>query len=375
VATTRDLLAAHHKLDDDCRNRSGRLFVSDWYCEHPFVGDVFPASARHGLTAEELLPYCFQNDDQTIHDEIGRFHESREGRRPRPDSIFVGAGLSPLITAQMLLLVRRGVKRVFYVRPLYYTYYFLAETLGIELTPVNSNPLVDSREQLRLPLAPNSWLLMADPVWYMGRNADGRSIDAIRHWQEVTGGMVIVDGAFQYQRWFENDGPERTSTLLVDQTIRNLCPTKTVATHGPRFAYSIVPADLCEELRYCYANTSGSGSVFDRAAGMSMMRWLNSRRSNDPLMDLIRRRHQQLTRFELLDDPIGARASYFCFVAVPVDASRLIVMDQRFFDTDCFPGLVRFNLLLPRSELVSYVRLAAHARGQDIDDALASVFA
>jgi aspartate/methionine/tyrosine aminotransferase len=374
VASGNELLEAHHRLDYDCRHRNGRLFVSDWYCEHPFVEEVLPPSARSGLTAEEVLPYYFQNDEHSIHREIKRFHESREGCILSHDNIFISSGLSPLITAQMLLLSRRGVRQVFYIRPLYYTYYFLAAALGIELVPVNGNPLVNSTEQLRLPDESGRWLLMADPIWYMGRNADDRAIDLVRTWQDVTDGTVIVDGGFQYQRWFENHQPERTSALRVDRTIRNLCPTKAAAMHGPRFAYSILPSEMSEELRYCYSNTAGPGSVFDRAAGLSIMHWLNSDVSNGRLMGLVRRRYEKMSTLGFLDDPIGARASYFCFVSVPVDESRLIAMDQRFFDTTGFPGLIRFNLLLPMRELVPYVQLAARARGHDVDQVLQTVF-
>jgi hypothetical protein len=185
--------------------------------------------------------------------------------------------------------------------------------------------------------------------------------------------MVMVDGAFQYQRWSGNRQPEQTSLLLPDQTIRNLCPTKAAATHGPRFAYTIIPAEMYEELRYCYSNSAGSGSVFDRAAALAMMRWLNSPDSNDGLMGLVARRYRDMVELGLLSDPVGAVASYFCFVRLPVDTSRLIVMDQKFFDAVCFPGLARFNLLLPRSTLVPYVRLAARARGLADQDVVRQV--
>jgi histidinol-phosphate/aromatic aminotransferase/cobyric acid decarboxylase-like protein len=373
MADARELLNEHHRLDHACRNRRGRLFVSDWYCEHPFAEEVIPATARNGLTADELLPYHFQNDTDIVHAEIQSFHRIREGRELGRSNIFVAAGLSPLITAQMLMLRRRGVRRIYYVRPLYYTYYFLAESLGMTLVPVNDNPLVDSVEELRLPVESDTWLVMCDPVWYMGRNIDHLQIDAIRQWQVDRSGMIIVDGAFQYQRWVDNLDPEPTSSLLPEQTLVNLCPTKSAAVHGPRFAYAVIPADLHEELRYCYANTAGSGSIFDRTAAASIMRWLNSAASNTILIDRIRQRHTAMTAMTLLTDPIGARASYFCFVSVPVDECHLITMDQRFFDTTSLPGLVRFNLLLPLTELTKYVRLAANARGQDSDEAVNAV--
>jgi len=144
-----------------------------------------------------------------------------------------------------------------------------------------------------------------------------------------------------------------------------VCPTKSVAIHGPRFAYALVPQEFYEELRYCYANTAGSGSAYDRAAAFGIMEYLNSRLSNSRLVALIQARHELLRVAAFIDDPIGAEASYFCFVRTPVDPQHLIVMDQRFFDVDCFPGLIRMNLLLPKQTLVPFIRLAAIVRDTD----------
>jgi len=51
------------------------------------------------------------------------------------DEIFVSAGMTPLLTAQMMMLRRLGVDRIYYIRALYYTYYYLAEMLGIQADP------------------------------------------------------------------------------------------------------------------------------------------------------------------------------------------------------------------------------------------------
>ncbi|MBO0784330.1 MAG: hypothetical protein J2P37_36470 [Ktedonobacteraceae bacterium] len=365
MSGARELLDAHHKLDHESRNRGGRVFISNWYCEHPFADSVLSTGYSPTLTARELLPYYFQNDDHRLHAQIADFHESKGEGRLKTDNIFVTAGLSPLITAQILLLKRRGVKRIFYVRPLYYTYYFLAETLGIELVPLNSDPLLNDSIAVRLPHEHAQYLLLCDPVWYLGRNISHASIDAIRSWQLSTGGVVLVDGAFQYQRWTGNDQPEPTYRLVAKQTIRNMCPTKAVAVHGVRFAYAIVPPEWREELRYCYANTSGSGAAFDKSAASSIMRWLNGSNSNTPLLDYIHRRYDSLTRHSYIVDSIGAAASYFIFVSVPVPADQLITMDQRFFDATCYPGQVRLNLLLPTEDLVTYMQLAAAALGKE----------
>jgi aspartate/methionine/tyrosine aminotransferase len=363
------LLSVHHALDAECRERNGRLFVSDWYCSHQF-GRQITSGLDQGPGDDELLSYYFQNDDTDIHELILRFHALHSEINEGPDSIFVSAGLSPLITAQMMMLKRRGVRDIYYLRPLYYTYYFLAESLGLRLIPVNDNPSVLGNTALALPRESNCWLILCDPVWYLGRNLDAPVIAEITRWQVETGGMVVVDGAFQYQRWDGNDQPERTSEFIVDQTIRNLCPTKAVAVHGPRFAYAIVPPGMREELRYCYSNTAGSGSVFDRGASVSIMKWLNTQDSNQPLLDLVANRYRQLIDLGIMRDAVGAQASYFCFVSTPVEDRHLITMNQDFFDTTCFPDFYRFNLLLPDAEFTQFINLACSYIGVDPAEAV-----
>jgi histidinol-phosphate/aromatic aminotransferase/cobyric acid decarboxylase-like protein len=334
------------------------VFISDWYCEHPFAVDIIPSSVAAEISPFELLSYQFHNDDYAIPCLIQEFHGKKGENSCSEDAIFTAAGLSPLIAAQMLLLHRRGVRRVYYVRPLYYTFYFFAETFGIELVPVNDHPLLDESETLRLPTDSRQWLLLSDPIWFAGRNVHESHISHVILWQEKTGGTVLVDGAFQYQRWSQNQRPEQTARLDPALTLRNVCPTKAAAVHGIRFAYALIPVNLREELRYCYSNTAGSASAYDKYAAQAIMLWLNRPSSNETLLNLVCRRHSAMTKAGFFDDPIGAGASYFCFVRVPVDSSFLITMDQTFFDTVKYPDLVRFNLLLPKTELTAYVRLA-----------------
>jgi S-adenosyl methyltransferase len=60
---------------------------------------------RPALSADDILPYYFQNDESRIHTQISDFHGAKSEGRLDPERIFVAAGLSPLITAQMLLLL------------------------------------------------------------------------------------------------------------------------------------------------------------------------------------------------------------------------------------------------------------------------------
>lgn len=365
------LLDAHHQLDFDCRDRRGRVFISDWYCEHPFIREIIPPTPM-APTSSDVANYYFQNDGKELHGKIQKFHERRNEEGYEPGCIFVSAGLTPLITAQMFMLRRRGIRKVYYVRPLYYTYYFQAASLGIELIAVNEEPqiAVNDQETLDLPTEPDQWLLLCDPVWYMGKPVSHGSIAQVREWQERTSGFVMVDGGFQYQKWNDPFGAEDSAWLIRDRTMRNVCPTKSVAVHGPRFAYSLIPSEMFEELRYCYSNTSGAGSIFDRDAANWIMDWLNRSESNAPLLTFMKNRHEALVSLGLIEDPLGAEASYFCFVKASGDPSRFIAMDEKFFDATGFAGYIRFNLLLPYRDLGQFVRVAMAARAGDIANAM-----
>jgi len=362
-----ELLSLHKQLDFDCRHRNGRPFVSDWYCEHPFVDDIIPVNERLIPPSVRLEPYNFPNDTTDLHAEIGQFHRERGEGSVGADQIFITAGLSPLITAQMIMLKRRGVRRVNYIKPLYYTYYFLANTLGIELIPVNDAPLISPDAKLDLDRLTEPVLIFCDPIWFMGRNLAVAIIEQIRAWQSAEDRLVLVDGAFQYLRWKNNNQLELSSLLDPERTLRNICPTKSTATHGIRFAYSIVPKTLLEEVRYCYSNVAGSASAFDMHAARSMMKWLNSSRSNGALLDFIDRRYKFMTERGLLSKEVEPNAAYFCFVKFPLNPQNVITMSQEFFDTTTFPDFGRFNLLLPSKEMSAFIHLCAAELGGDYD--------
>lgn len=346
------LLTVHQQLDHDCRHRGRRIFVGDWYCEHPFISKIISEQDRGRIDNVRLAHYYFPNDKDEIHRAILEFHRRKHEVNIETKNIFITSGLSPLITAQMYMLARMKIRKIFYVKPLYYTYYFHANTLGMELIPINAEPLIGDMAPITLPESRNCPLILCDPIWFMGRYANNDLMEILREWQEATRNLIFVDGAFQYQRWDNNQCPEQTSKLCSELTIRNVCPTKIAALHGPRFAYAIVPEPLREELRYCHSNVAGSGSAFDFISAIRIMKWLNSTSGGQPLLDFTRKRYEKFIEVGLFSDVIGAEASYFCFVDIHVAKDKLISMGQEFFDTSCYPEFVRFNLLLPYSELM-----------------------
>jgi hypothetical protein len=63
------------------------LFVSDWYCDHPFVREVIGDHSAQGMLAQDFIPYRFQNDNHNLHTLISQFHYSRGETAPSLDRI------------------------------------------------------------------------------------------------------------------------------------------------------------------------------------------------------------------------------------------------------------------------------------------------
>jgi hypothetical protein len=146
--------------------------------------------------------------------------------------------------------------------------------------------------------------------------------------------------------WRRQSHHEPTAHLCKDRTLRTICPTKSVTAHGIRFSYVLAPPAVREDLRYAYANSAGSGSIFDRAAAHQIMSILNSPESNGALLRYIQARYDRCIQEEVFRDSLGAESTYFTFVQMNRDPDTLIAMDEQFFDTNGFDGFVRFNLLL-----------------------------
>lgn len=345
MSTHQTLLEKHQSVDYLCRHPEGRVFVSDWYCQHPYTKEYLPPLQP---TPRDLLYYCFQNDTDDIHKEITTFHKRNDGIVYEKDEIFVGAGMTPLLTAQVMLMKARGVKKIYYTKPLYYMFYYMAKVLDLELIPVCDIPLNQPNIKLNFPKE-KSWMVICDPLWYMGKNFLPGYVKQIKNWQEATGSHIIVDGAFQYMKWDKNDRHEETATLNKELTLRSVCPTKALALHGIRFSYTLLPKAYQEEMRYNYANSFGSSCIYSHEAAKHIMRVLNSPTSNFALLDYIQDRYRHYKGLGVFSDPIGADCTYFIFVRLLGDVKKYIMMDQDFFDTTNYPGLARFNLLLPHT--------------------------
>lgn len=342
------LLNKHHELDYHCRNPGNRIFVSDWYCKHPYVRKYIPQDifTENHLTDQDLLYYTFPNDEFSVHNEIRKFHQKHDGIIYENEEIYIGAGMTPLITAQVIMMLSMGYKEFYYTKPLYYTFYYLSQVFNFKLIPVCDVPLNKPGIKLNLP-EKKICLIVCDPLWYMGKAIVPEYMEQIKKWQNRTKSYVLVDGAFQYMKWDIKDRKESSAILDKNLTFRSICPTKALAIHGIRFSYTLLPKIHQEDMRYAYANTSGSACIYSHKAAKRIMEVLNSEESNSELMKHIQKRYKHFINKKVFIDDIKAEMTYFIFVKMTGEKSKYIAMDQDFFDTTNYPGYVRFNLLLP----------------------------
>jgi len=342
------LLSKHKQLDYLCRHPENRIFVSDWYCDHPFSRKYIPEKIfeKNHLSDKNLLYYCFPNDSFEIHEEICKFHQKHDDVTYTNDEIYLGAGMTPLITAQIIMMKTLGFTEFYYTKPLYYTIYYLAKNLDLKLIPICNIPLNKSSIKLNLP-SKKACLIICDPIWYMGKAIMPEYIELLNQWQKKTGSYILVDGAFQYMKWNIDDKIEPTAQFDKNLTFRSICPTKSLAIHGIRFSYTLLPKRHQEDMRYAYANLTGSVCIYSHKAALQIMKILNSNISNSELLNYIKQKYSEFVKRKIFVEDIGAELGYFIFVKMLGDKSKFITMDQDFFDTTNYPDYVRFNLLLP----------------------------
>ncbi|MGW2177823.1 pyridoxal phosphate-dependent aminotransferase [Streptomyces sp. NPDC001732] len=343
-----ELLRLHRELDSTSRtNRSGR-FLSGWQTTHPYAGRYLDGTQVVAQDPGALQSYNFLSDSRPLADAITEFHAKADGVRYGRDAVYVSSGSSPLLLGFFLALKEMGVEEVCHVPPVYYSCYYFCDSLGLPVRQVSTDLLHDEAADLDLP-EHRSALVLCDPIWVFGTTVHERQIEQIARWQRRTGSVVLVDGTFQYARWDRSSRAEPTSRLEPDLTFRLVCPTKSLAVHGTRFAYLLLPPEFRESIRYACANITGATGAANEHFARRIMEVLDSEESNDALVHHIQaERERLLVSGVIRTEATRPEAGYYTF-AVLDDASmkEAIVMDQRFFGLDGFDDHVRVNLLYP----------------------------
>jgi aspartate/methionine/tyrosine aminotransferase len=337
-----ELLRLHRELDVVSRSRRGARFLSGWQTTHPFVKEYLPSPREQVDVADR---YSFLSDSEPLCAAIRDFHRANDAVDYRLDSIFVAPGSSPLLTAFFLALREMGIEDVCHAAPLYYTCHYIAQCLGFPLTQVAGGLLHDPDATLDLPDRRTA-LLLSDPIWVCGTTVHERHLRRIHDWQDSTGSVVLVDGTFQYTKW-HGDRTELSAFLHRDRTFRIVCPTKSLAVHGVRFAYMLLPPQHRESIRYACSNVTGATGLANEHHALRLMSVLNSPDANQGLIEHIKTTHEKLVaNGTLLAEAATPHASYYTFAKLPDDVLRdAVVMDQRYFGIQGHEGHVRVNLL------------------------------
>jgi len=344
------ILDLHRELDQRYRTEKRKAFVSGWQTAHPFSATYLPPHALR-VTEERMLRYSFLSDDSELQEKIVAFHKGRGEGGYDPVQAFASAGSSPLILAQFLLLKARGMREAYFIPPIYYTYYYFAKNLGIRLKPATSHSLHQDGLHLQLPRTSTA-LFITDPIWIMGARVDAAYWKTIRCWQFETNSLVFVDGTFQYFGWEGNGScPEASANLDRELTFRLVCPTKSLALHGARLAYLLLPKAFREDIRYACSNTIGATSAFESVCAHQLLEVLTSPSSNSALIEYVKERYATLRASGAFSDVASEpNSTYYVLVRLnPEIEEHCLCMHQRFFGLTEFDGFVRYNLLGPYS--------------------------
>lgn len=340
-------LHLHQQLDHTLAARRNGRFISGYDTTHPFVraylGDI---GARNGLE-RDASQYNFAQDQDELIRSIQAFHRVTDHVEYRGDEILVSAGSSPLILSILTWISQRGLDAVHYFRPLYHAFYFWSNVLKLPLLPLAEEPLWDDRAEFNLPERQRV-LLLTDPVWFAGRAVGLSTIEALRRWQERTDSVVIVDGTFQYLSWAWPLRCERSATLIRERTIRLVCPTKSLALHGIRYAYLLGPANILRTLRWICDNVTGSASAVDLWLARRIMQVLAGPDGNRDLVAHIAARYRLLLDTGFIREPVREpECGYYIFGKLGRAAPEDLLMNGSYFEVDGHRDYVRVNVLSP----------------------------
>ena len=196
-----DLLDKHRALDHTIRNDKGKLFISDWYCYHPFIENF---TKDISATNQQKQDYIFYSDDFELKKNISNMHIRFDKKDYNyKNEILPGDGSTPFIASFCLWLLKNNINEIYYVPPMYYTFYYFFELFKIKARAVSAFQAYEKQASLNLPNK-RTVLIICDPIWYVGQSLKKDFILEINEWQQKTKSFIFVDGSFQYMQWQKN---------------------------------------------------------------------------------------------------------------------------------------------------------------------------
>ncbi|HEX4694424.1 aminotransferase class I/II-fold pyridoxal phosphate-dependent enzyme [Sphingomonas sp.] len=342
---TNDLNSHYEHLAFELGDGDKGNFLSGWQCINPFAGELLEAVKRRSANVD-YTRYRYFDDEPSLCEGLSALHLARDGHNP--PAVFCGSGSTSLLYGFVSLLKKRGIARVYYLPPMYFTLHIAFDRFGIETVPVSESQPFERDFAMTLPQEGSSVLFLTDPIWYAGTPIDAHVIERISAWQMRTGSLVFVDGSLQYMPWPTRGASEATADLDPDLTFRLICPSKQLATHGYRFAYVLLPAAFVQEFAWVYTNIFGPVNVDSIAFAYEAVGAMESGAITAKLMALARSRHAKLRSCGAIDSSFEPTCGYFAFEQVNVELPPdYIRVDGRYFDLTKYATYMKLNLLSP----------------------------
>lgn len=321
-------------------NKNGKPFISDWNCGHPFYEKDFK---KLKIQSGKLSDYNYIRGEDDLTELISEFHYSNKEPKYLFDEILTSHGSTTIISAFFIWLKSQGVTEVYYIPPVYFTFHFFSNIYGVTFRPITKNHLYEKNPKLNLPNK-KTILIVTDPIWYSGFPIKENVIDSLKIWQEKTKSIIFVDGSFQYFKW-DSTKYEFTSKLNRERTFRLLCPSKSVAIHGFRFSYLLLPQELYNTFDFILDNLMGSSNPYDVEFAKKCMQLLSSKKSNRKLIEYTRNIFEDLKNRNLIFTEINPSSGYFIFARLIKKKSSFSAMDGKYFEQLKYKDYVRVNLL------------------------------
>jgi aspartate/methionine/tyrosine aminotransferase len=346
-------MEAHDRVGDALVEHPERIFLSGWNGSHPFVSEmVGDVLVRLGERTSLLTEYSHLDEDPELSAALSQLHQSYGEPAIAPERFAPGAGSSAFLATLLHHVTRLGFNEIHYLPPVYYNAIYWIRELRFRVSRVADRaPLDGQNPHLRLPNR-RSCLWITDPLWFAGTPLSPEIIAEIGAWQSRTDSVVMVDGTFAYMEW---DGPVAAPTAALDPnlTYRLVCPTKTLALHGFRFAYAITPDAAATEFREFHGRMHGATSLADRLFAHRAVSLLNDKTPAKTLWPYVRQRLDGLLAAGAFDDVLMPTGGYFVFGKPAVSSAHTVGLSSECFSTSLASEYVRVNLL--DDEVVDYL--------------------
>jgi aspartate/methionine/tyrosine aminotransferase len=323
--------------------QSGNM-LSGWQCQNPFVEELLTA-VRNRSSKMDYKRYMYFDEDEKLLTKISTLHKKLDG--VQPSCVLCGSGSTALLFTFITHLKNLGIKKVFYISPIYFTMLPALQRYGIQTKCVSQYHPYEKEFELNLPEGKQSVLLLSDPTWYSGTAISSEIMKELIEWQNRTSSYIFVDGSMQYLSWNKKTN-EASSKLNPSLTFRLLCPTKQLAVNGFRFSYLLFPESHYRKLAWTYANIYGSASVESIAFAYESILRLSNRKISERLINLSIERHSQLRQNKIIESEINPDCGYFVFEKIKkIIPEKHLVVNGNYFGQNNFKDYTKINLLSP----------------------------